>query len=148
MLQKYHVRKEMIERIKQDIPSSELTAITWTSKNKTDFDWRDSKEFKYKGMMYDVVKTKKVNSEATIYYCLTDHLEMKLLTKLEAQKEKNSKQDKNNPTKEVIKLFFKVETSKLQYTVSVHSKPSVNIKIVNFYDSRMPETWCPPPNFI
>ena len=148
MFQKYRVRKEMIERIKSNSSPSDLTSITMTSKNKSDFNWRDKKEFKYKGVMYDVVKIEKIDSEITIYHCITDHLEMKLLAKLEAQKEKDSKQDKNSPTKEAIKLFFKVETSKFQHIFSLNSKPSVNIKIVNFYDSRRPETLSPPPNFI
>ena len=148
MLQKYHVRKEMIERIKKDIPSSELTFITMTSENKTDFDWHETNEFKYKGVMYDVVKSETLDSGETIFYCLADHLEMKLLAQLQKQKDQNSNQDKNSPKKDVIKLLFKEEISKHQQVVVVDSKSSVNIKPVNFYDSQIPEISSPPPNYM
>lgn len=148
MLQKYHLRKEMIERIKEDIPSSELTSITMTSENKTDFDWRDTNEFKYEGVMYDVVRTEKVNSETTVYHCLTDHLEMKLLTQLEAQKNKNSNQDKNSPLKEVLKVFLKVETLKNQQLVSTNLRRPINIININFYNSLTLEVSSPPPNYM
>ena len=148
MLQKYHLRKEMIERIKEDIPSSELTSITMTSENKTNFDWRDTNEFKYEGVMYDVVKTEKVNSETTVFYCLTDHLEMKLLAQLETQKNKNSNQDKNSPLKEVLKVFFKVESLNGQRFVSTESRRPITIININFYNSLTLDVSSPPPNYM
>ena len=138
----------MIERIKQDIPSSELTAITMTAKNKSDFNWRDKNEFKYDGSMYDVVRTETLDSGTIIFYCLTDHLEMKLLAQLEKQKDQNSKQDKNSPVKDVVKLLFKENIPKYQNTILTDSKTSVDIKQVNFYDSRSVEISSPPPNYM
>ena len=148
MVQKHQVRSEMVQRLKQDIPSSELASIKMTSKNKNDFYWYDANEFKYKGVMYDVVRTEKVNSKTTVFHCLTDHLEMKLLAQLEAQKSKNSNQDKNSPLKEVLKVFFKVETLNGQRFVSTESRRLITIININFYNSLTLDVSSPPPNYI
>lgn len=137
----------MVQNIKKSIPLSDLTAITMTAKNKSDFYWQDAHEFKYSEVMYDVVKSEKVNQETTIFYCITDHVEMKLLAKLEKEKN-NSKHDKNKAQKVSIKLFFKTESMQKESLVNVDSKSvAYNFK-VDFYNSLPLEISSPPPNTI
>lgn len=138
----------MVQNIKKGIPLSELTAITMTAKNKTDFYWQDDHEFRFREVMYDVVKSEKVNEETTIFYCITDHVEMKLLAKMEKQKNKNSNDDKNSPQKETNKLFFKTEFLQHENHIIVDSKTSLYNFQANFYNSLALDISSPPPNII
>ena len=149
IIQRHQVRREMVREIKKGISLSELTSITMTSKNKKDFDWKDKHEFKFEGVMYDVVSIENVNHETTIYHCISDHEEMKLLTELEAQKNKDSKNNRNNPLKQFVKLVFIEEAPKhnLQF-ISTYTRQTITIKQVNFYNSRTLDIKSPPPNFI
>jgi hypothetical protein len=148
MLQTHYVRREMVQEIKKDIPLSELTLVTMTSKNKHELNWRDKHEFRYKGTLYDVVKTRIVSSEITEYYCITDHMEMKLLSKLEKQRDNNSKQDKNNRNKGSIKLFFNLNSEKQKPLVLKELK-SFNIPHeIDIYNTISLDIPSPPPNVI
>ena len=148
MLQTHYVRREMVQEIKKGIPISQLTLVTMTSKNKMEFNWKDKHEFRYKGTLYDVVKTKKVSSEITEYYCITDHMEMKLLSKLEKQRDNNSKQNKNNSNKGSVKLFFNFNVEKQKLLVITDLKTfNFNLKIEH-YNSISLDIPSPPPNVI
>jgi hypothetical protein len=82
-------KEEMIERLifsKEDI-----------LEGKIDFRWIDSREFKYNGDMYDIVK-KDENDKQLIVYCINDTKEKKLEEEFEKRVHKNSSEDKHHPT--------------------------------------------------
>jgi len=64
---------------------------------KIDFRWIHSREFKYKGDMYDIVK-KDENDKQLIVYCINDTKEKKLEEEFEKRVHKNSSEDKQRPT--------------------------------------------------
>ena len=148
MIQTHYVRREMVQEIKKGIPFSELTLVTMISKNKQEFNWRDKHEFRYKGILYDVVKTRKINSEITAYYCISDHMEMKLLSKLEKQKDNNSKQNKSNSKKGSIKLIFKLDTEKQKLFALTDSKSSNFKRKIVCYNPISLDIPSPPPNYM
>jgi hypothetical protein len=65
-------------------------------KNKIDFRWIHSREFKYNGDMYDIV-TKEETDKQLIVYVINDTKEKKLEEEFEKRVHKNSKEDKQRP---------------------------------------------------
>jgi hypothetical protein len=88
-LQQQHIRKEIKTAIKQGVPENELNVIKVTSENKELLDWKNEKEFRYGGVMYDVVKVKQISSETTVYYCVNDTKETILFAHLDEMVEKS-----------------------------------------------------------
>jgi len=76
------IRKEIKGRIKQQVPQEELVTLIQTSENAGEFSWIHSKEFRYKGTMYDIVSLEKVSETRFIYHCVTDHQETLLFKNL------------------------------------------------------------------
>jgi len=109
-VQQYQVKREIKQRIKKDVPTEELTAIVLTQQNSNEFDWEHEREFRYKGVMYDVVKKEIVNKTTTLLFCVTDKQETILFAKLneEANKNMESKNNGNNPLKNVFKLLSNI----------------------------------------
>ena len=60
------------------------------------FRWIHSREFKYNGDMYDIVK-KEENEKQLIVYCINDTKEKKLEEEFEKRVHKNSSEDKQRP---------------------------------------------------
>ena len=63
--QQYAIRKEMKHKIKAGVPEDQLAKIIVNSENEQELDWKHGKEFRYKGIMYDVVK-KEVNEDGSV----------------------------------------------------------------------------------
>lgn len=72
---------------------------------KNDFIWIHSREFKYKGDMYDIVK-KDENEKQLIVYCINDTKEKKLEEEFEKRVHKNSSEDKQRPTTNNYNFVF------------------------------------------
>ena len=71
--------------LKSDIPDEKLHTITVSSaeQQSTDFQWIHKREFRYKGNMYDIVRTEQ-RGDVTVYRCIHDIEEEQLI---ESQKE-------------------------------------------------------------
>lgn len=82
-VQQYEVRKEIKTRIKQGVPIDELVRIEVTAHNAHELDWEHSREFRYRGTMYDVVRTQVVDAQTTVYYCVNDDQETELFAELD-----------------------------------------------------------------
>ena len=54
--EKNQVRKSVKSRFMQELRADELTLFKLSSNDYQELDWEDSKEFKFKGEMYDVVR--------------------------------------------------------------------------------------------
>jgi hypothetical protein len=99
--------KELIERLvfnKEDISSRKINFI-----------WIHSREFKYNGDMYDIVK-KEESDEHFILYCINDTKEKKLEEEFEKNLHKSSKEDKNR-------------SSAGNYNISIISEPAKSEQI-------------------
>lgn len=80
--QKYYVRRDVKRKIIAGMDKKELVLLKFTRREKEQLDWVHSREFEYKGRMYDVVE--KVEEGDTIFYrCWEDIKETALNQKLE-----------------------------------------------------------------
>lgn len=102
------IRNEIENQIKQHIPQAQLHLITIKENGIEKLGWkRKGKEFLYKGVMYDVVKSEK-KDDSVLYYCITDVEETQLLLILgQLVKEHLAHSKKYNSAKKFLKYFLK-----------------------------------------
>ncbi|MFQ3598711.1 MAG: hypothetical protein SNJ55_08730 [Chloroherpetonaceae bacterium] len=83
-IQKRLVKKEVKAKLIAGIDKSELVHFTFSqSQIETDLRWEHSKEFEYKGEMYDIVETQ-IIGDSIHYVCWHDRAETKLNRRLQA----------------------------------------------------------------
>jgi hypothetical protein len=87
-VQRYQIKKEIKHRIKHGVPQQELVLfkipISQQAESQQDFQWKDKREFRYGGQMYDVVFEKN-HHDTTWIYCISDEKETQLFTHLDKQ---------------------------------------------------------------
>lgn len=76
------IKKEIKAMMKQSVPSEELVAVVLNSKNSDEFKWIHSKEFRYQGIMYDVISMDVMKDGTKLLYCITDKQETLLFKNL------------------------------------------------------------------
>lgn len=121
--QKKMVRKEVKRMMIKGLDHNDLITFTFTETQvQNELKWKHSKEFEYKGNMYDIVTSKKLDGHYT-YTCWLDKKETKLnreLAKLFGEKwnkEKTDYQDGTHLTHFVDSLFFNtLKKSNIQST--------------------------------
>ncbi len=114
----FNIRREIKATLKKKLPEKDLHIICFSLKQIKDIDWEENdREFRYNGIMYDVVKWKKAN-DYIIYYCINDDQETCLFAQLE---ELTSKQleDDNSSAGQTAKNLFKV-FSAVEYISTKH----------------------------
>jgi hypothetical protein len=133
-IQQYQIRKEIKHLIKLGVPDNQLVHISISTKNKSQLEWKHSKEFRYKGNMYDVVKIEIVNDSTTLYQCVSDQQETILFANLDEQVKKNmdSKNNGSNPIKNLFKFLSNIY-SQSQYLAWVPCQITEELKF-KFFD--------------
>jgi hypothetical protein len=82
-IQKKQVKKEIKWKIIAGIEKEELVLLKFTEAEKlTQLKWKHSKEFEYKGEMYDIVETS-IKGDTIYYWCWWDFEETKLNKQLD-----------------------------------------------------------------
>jgi hypothetical protein len=111
---------------------------------KIDFRWIHSREFKYNGDMYDIVK-KEENDKQLIAYCINDTKEKKLEEEFEKKVHKNSTDDKHFPTiiKYNISISEPVQSENVRITLACESQ--FNYWLTELYQSLHLDILSPPP---
>jgi hypothetical protein len=147
-IQQYHARKEMKQLIKQGLPESSLIAISF-SYNETNFEWKDEHEFRYKGIMYDIVKQTSDGSTIT-YFCVNDEQESALFAHLDEELQKNESGKKTN---NCIKLLFKFLAGMNCASADLLADPSVSPVVLHnhfmcIYSHPAKDIQCPPPELV
>jgi hypothetical protein len=137
------IREEIKENILYKIPVDQLILIKSFSGSCEKISWLEkNKEFRFKGCMYDVVKTK-VIGDTTYYYCYNDIREARLfgnLNKLIKDHAGDSKSKSNNK-KPVINYFFQQNC----FTPSISEKPLHYFNLTPVLECIAPELLSPPP---
>ncbi len=105
------IRKEIKHLIKNGVPQNELIAIEFNSSNKLDFDWKHSREFSYKGSMYDIVRTDTINQNTFLFYCVNDIQEKQLFANLDKMvsscfSEQSKQKDKHIDFSQLLTLKY------------------------------------------
>ena len=116
-------------------------------KEKIDFRWMHSKEFKYNGDMYDIV-TKEETDKQLIFYVINDTKEKKLEEEFEKRVHKNFTDNKNLPT--IIKYSSSISEPVQSNQVSsiLKCQSSFDCRLNNQYKSIYFDIPSPPPRII
>ncbi|MDZ7846951.1 MAG: hypothetical protein U5L96_09340 [Owenweeksia sp.] len=81
--QKSQVRREVKWKMIAGLDKEELVLLKFTEEeSQTELRWEHSKEFEYKGQMYDIVE-KSIQGDTIYYWCWWDHEETKLNKQLD-----------------------------------------------------------------
>jgi len=135
----WNVRNEIREQIEKGLTDKELTEIILPAEHSS---WLQTfipdKEFRYKGEMYDVVRTKTIHHQKH-YYCLKDTREKQLVDKFirDNLSKKKAAKFKRIPLK-YFPHFSRLLPSLNRLMVKIYP-------IISHYHSRIPETGSPPP---
>jgi hypothetical protein len=133
--QRKAVRKQVKNRILEGIPNSELTLIKISPENKN-IRWKHSKEFEYKGEMYDVVRTEK-HGDTTYYYCWWDNQETLLNQKLnenismELGQNATNKSTKNKLISFYKSLYFSEEILEIEHPFYIPQNPNETKSLID-----------------
>ena len=77
------LKKDVRERIESGMEESDLSLMTFSVEDAANnIEWEDEKEFKYEGIMYDIVKSDTVGN-LVMFWCYEDHRESDLNRQLE-----------------------------------------------------------------
>jgi hypothetical protein len=140
------IRYSVKEQIKRDLPSNELTCIIVNCGN--EIEWKEKNEFRYRGELFDVVKSVKNADGTTGYYCLADKEETQLFRKNEELIELKLNNNENTQQGKIVLIHL----SKLIFPVNFHVFRILlnpfGIKcysIPNLYKSFLSDVDLPPP---
>lgn len=150
-IQQYQVRREIIHNIKNGIPEEALHCILVNQENIKAILWKDKKEFRYKGQMYDVVKQEQIDANTTRYYCIIDSKETLLFHKLQEHLNRNGKSKNHNifPVKIVFHFLPKSQYNSVYNTREfLLQQQKTNFKYLDCYTSPEIEIASPPPQSV
>lgn len=145
------IRSEVKNQLKQQIQENKLHLITIKETEAWKLDWeREGKEFRYKGMMYDVVRTEKQEG-AVSYHCISDVEESHLFAMLDLLVQEHlAHSKKNNTAKKLLKNFLdKLFIDK--YSIEIKLLQAVTLTILPFKESLQSlalDVIAPPPKLI
>lgn len=139
----HNIQQEIKNEINEGLNERDLSVVIISLKDENKIIWtKKNKEFKYKGLMYDVVKTTTKNGKK-YYYCINDVKEKKLITSF----------FRNNRRKN--KFLFKLKKNLSKKYLSKKFSTKISIKNTNvfvfenqeFYKSKILDVLSPPPEF-
>ncbi len=147
-LQMKQVKREVKCKMIAGIDKKELVLLKFSeSESQTSLNWKHSKEFEYKGEMYDVVE-KKIHGDSIFYWCWWDHEETKLNKKLkslvaDSLGQNPQRKDKQEKLADFFKkLFYEYQQSNFNTNLTLEqAKFSCTEKLNSFY----PYPSVPPP---
>lgn len=86
------IRREIKQRIKQSIPARDLVLIRVTPEEESSLEWIKAFEFRYRGGLYDIVRTEQAD-DTTLYYCINDVQEERLFAGLDGHVRRQMESD-------------------------------------------------------
>ena len=150
--QKHLVKKEVKRQMISGIDKKDLELLKFSKKEtQTKLRWEHSKEFEYKGQMYDIVE-KIVKEDSVYYWCWWDHEETKLNKELSSLAN-NAFRDDPKKQKRQQQLFSYLNSLFFTPGFTWHSDNSIQYKTPNFYYNEFYKSIyitppSPPPNNI
>lgn len=147
------IRKEVKRMIIAGLDKKDLVLIKLTrSEKKTQLRWKHSKEFEYKGQMYDIVE-KEYKNGITYFWCWWDFEETSLnkkLTRLAAHIFDNStnKQQKEKKLSNFYHSLYFEECSTQIVWIKISDRINLSLNQPEFYQNRSNSPPNPPPQFV
>jgi len=140
---RHNIHQEVKRIIRKGLQEKDLSVITVSFDNEKEIEWtKKNKEFRYKGLMYDVVRTE-IKNDKKIYYCINDVKEKILIA--------NFTRHNRRKNKVLLELKKLLNNKYFPEKYSLNSKVSkANIYFVDcqfLYKSRFKEILSPPPKF-
>jgi len=107
-LRQYKIKEQVQHKLLQEVEPSELVTLRFTAEEAEEqLDWEHSREFEYKGQMYDVV-SKVVKGDSIIYNVWWDKAETKIKKELKTLLAGFLQRDMSNqPYQEQLNFFYK-----------------------------------------
>ena len=96
-LEQTRIRKEIKRQIKRGVRNEDLFVFEFGPEDEKDLVWIKSHEFKYKGRLFDVVRSEPCGT-GTVYWCINDIQEQILFAHLDELVKKKSDQDNEGKT--------------------------------------------------
>ncbi|OFX28661.1 MAG: hypothetical protein A2X08_16605 [Bacteroidetes bacterium GWA2_32_17] len=150
-IQRYTIKKEVAKTLSNFIPANNVTVITVSSLNKKNIIWKEKNEFKYNGLMYDVINKEILSNGTVKYFCLLDKKENNLNKKL--NNIINNNLDSQSKTSDISKILVKlfavnyIPTKKIEF-VFCNNVQNIKCFTTEFYTSIKLDLQSPPPKFI
>jgi predicted transcriptional regulator len=139
----HNIQQEINNEIKEGLNEKDLSVVIIPLKDENKITWtKKNKEFKYKGLMYDVVKTKIKNGKK-YYYCINDVKEKKLITSFF----RNNRRKNKSLLKLKKILSKKYLSNKFSKRISIKNTNLYLFENQEFYKSKILEVLSPPPEF-
>lgn len=142
-------KAEIRSRINNKVPTNELTIFSFNKKEYTNLDWEESKEFRLKGKMYDVISTVNNQDESITVYCIDDESESNLFKLHKKQVDSNSSDNKDSKSEhkisKIISNYFFQSTNLNIFKNITHCK--IEDFIVNNFLSLSIDVKLPPPKY-
>lgn len=115
--------------------------------DKIDFRWIHSREFKYNGDMYDIVKKEETDKQL-IVYVINDTKEKKLEEEFEKRVHKNSTENKHLPSiiKYSLSISEPVQSDQISFKLDYQS--TFDCRQYNLYFSLHLDIPTPPPKIV
>ncbi len=142
LLRKERIRETVKERILAGVGQNELVELSFSLQAiETELEWEHSKEFEYKGEMYDVVKAEQ-QADSITYWCIHDKAETEInrhldqLTALETGKDPQHKAALGN--------FFDFLKSLFCNDQPAVERPAIASTVNHFPYHFSTKTFCPP----
>ena len=131
-MQQYLIRREIKQHIRSGVPDAELKCITLQNAEFLKLEHEGTNEFRYKDYWYDVVFTRKLDANTTIYYCIKDSEETELYAELykRMQDSKRSKKQRTAPLKIGVKYLNQKQVD--AYSI---------LELTNFNNNALPITY-------
>ena len=151
LFRRMEVREAVKERLLAGVSPSELVQLTFSLKTiGTELEWEHSKEFEYKGEMYDVVKSAPTATDSITYWCIHDKAETKVKRQLD---QLTALETGNDPQHRNALGFFLDFLKSLFYDAQEEVEPPAVALIENHFSYLFftgiiyPPTDSPPPDF-
>jgi hypothetical protein len=116
------LRREIKQMIREEVLFSkqtddDLEVFTLSNNNQQDFIWVESHEFRFKGMLYDVVKQHLNEKGETILYCFRDDKEHALIQSFECllSLDKDPLNSNRSPLVQLFKILNAADTGEQNY---------------------------------
>jgi hypothetical protein len=128
--EKVAIRREIKHQIIAGIDKNELVQLKFSlEESANQLEWEHSKEFEYRGQMYDVVESI-IHSDSIYYWCWMDNKETALHKKLDqllgiALGNSPSKKDKEDKLLEFYKNLYCQSMSYIDTPASVNKKKQI-----------------------
>lgn len=150
--QKKQVKREIKWKMIAGLDKKELVLLKFTEEEKNaQLRWEHSREFEYKGEMYDIVEAT-VIGDTTYYRCWRDHEETKLNKQLNqlvafAWGNNPKNHEKHNRLLKFFKLFYFSETTERK-NIADEELTVKKIFRQKFYSSELLSPPSPPPELV